>query len=72
MYLSVFYKHDLVSLTFDMYLYLRDDVCKNCTCECTISESISDRAHSLAMDSQSVYKTFLEDNQVGITCGHVR
>ncbi len=38
---------------------------------CTIPASVSDRAHILAIDRQSVYKTFLEDDQVGIICGHV-
>ncbi len=53
-------------------LYLRDDVCKNRTCVTTIPASISDRAHISAMDSQSVYKTFLEDDRVDIICEHVR
>jgi hypothetical protein len=39
---------------------------------CTIPESVSDRAHILAMDRQWVYKTFLEDDRVDIICGYVR
>ncbi len=39
---------------------------------CTIPESVSDRAYILAMNRQSVYKTFLEDDRVDIICRHVR
>jgi hypothetical protein len=54
------------------YLLLRDDVRKNRTCASTIPASVSDRAHILAMDRQSVYKTFLEDDRVDFICGYVR
>ncbi len=39
---------------------------------CTIPASVSDRAHIFAMDSQWVYKTFLEHDQVDFICGNVR
>ncbi len=51
---------------------LSNDVYKKNTCASTIPESVSDRAHILAMDRQSVYKTFLQDDRVDIICEHVR
>jgi hypothetical protein len=43
---------------------LRDDICNNCTCECNISQSVSDRAHIMTIDRYWVENNKTSDDQV--------